>query len=359
MSEYTHPTESELREQFISDFSAELEVDPASIPAKSFEQAMANAEAGALMSTLDYVQYVLDNGLPDSAKAEYRLRWAAIYNVPFLDATAASGSATATGGAPATSLPQGAELQRSDGAVYTTTSAAAVDDFGRITVDVLASEAGADGNCLSGVSLTLSEGYEGLPSSFTVTSAEITGGYEAETADAHTERILFRIQNPPSCGTKADYKRWARAASPGVGSAYVYPLHYGKFSVGVFIAGKDATDPVPDADLVATVQAYIDEQASGLALVTVQPVTEKAVDVALSVTPDTAVVRAAVEQEMAAWMYRAGKTDDDEATYLYRHDLSAAIAAARGVITFTLTLPVTHIVVGPSEYPVLGTVTWE
>ena len=129
--------------------------------------------------------------------------------------------------------------------------------------------------------------------------------------------------------------------------------------MAVFIAGTDALDPVPDADLVETVQAYIALQASGLALVTVLPVVEKAVDVTLSVTPNTSVVKAAVEQEIAAWLYRAGKSDDDESTTLYLHDLSAAIAAARGVITFTLGSPTGHIVVGPSEYPVLGTVTWE
>ena len=178
------------------------------------------------------------------------------------------------------------------------------------------------------------------------------------TPKAHTSRILFRIQNPPGPGNKADFKRWAREASPGVGDAYVYPLYNGAFSVAVFITTKDPTAPVPNATLVQAVQANLNIIASGLAIVTVQAVTAKTVNLSLSITPDTSVVRSAVEQEFKAWLYRAGKNDDELNTTLYLHDLSAAISAARGLTTFSMADPAADINIAPAEYPVPGIITW-
>ena len=91
MPEYTAPTELELREQALADYAAALKIDVSSIPSKSFEQGQANADAGVHMRVLDYIIYVLENGLPDSAIDVFRLRWGGIYNVPYLEATAASG----------------------------------------------------------------------------------------------------------------------------------------------------------------------------------------------------------------------------------------------------------------------------
>lgn len=358
-SEYKSPTEIELREQALADYAATLKVDVETIPAKSFEQAQANADAGAHKRVLEYNQYVLDNGLPDSAIDEFRLRWAGIFNVPYLEATAAVGAASSIGGTPAASLPQGAEFQRSDGVLFTTTASAVVDESGNITVNLRAQEAGPEANTAEGLALSLVGNYAGIPASFTTIGSDgIAGGYAAETPEEHTARILFRIQNPPGPGNKSDYKRWAREASPGVGDAYVYPLYNGAFSVAVFITTKDATNPVPNDTLVQTVQDHINTIASGLALVTVSAVTAKSIPLSLSVTPNTSVVRSAVEQEFKAWLYRAGKSDVSLNTTLYLHDLSAAVTAARGLVTFTLSAPSADINIVPAEYPVPGTITW-
>ncbi|MBI4800443.1 MAG: baseplate J/gp47 family protein, partial [Desulfarculus sp.] len=90
-------------------------------------------------------------------------------------------------------------------------------------------------------------------------SAGLTGGADQEADAALLARLLYRIQTPPQGGAGSDYIRWALEV-PGVTRAYVYPRRLGAGSVGLTVLMDDAAyGPIPSAEDVARVQAYIDE----------------------------------------------------------------------------------------------------
>jgi uncharacterized phage protein gp47/JayE len=79
-----------------------------------------------------------------------------------------------------------------------------------------------------------------------------------ETDAALRARVLDDIRHPPAGGNKYDYPRWAKEASTDVQGAWCVPLGQGPGTVDVVITAKAATgSEIPDADLLATVRAYI------------------------------------------------------------------------------------------------------
>lgn len=71
--------------------------------------------------------------------------------------------------------------------------------------------------------------------------------------------VLEDIRRPPAGGNKYDYVRWAKQSSPDVSAAWYVPMGQGPGTVDVIIlADVTATgSEIPDADLLATVRAYI------------------------------------------------------------------------------------------------------
>lgn len=78
------------------------------------------------------------------------------------------------------------------------------------------------------------------------------------------------------------------------------------------------------------------------------------VDIVLTVTPDTAAVRAAVEAKLAETI----RAEAAPGQTLLRTHLSAAISAAAGEIDHVLTQPAANVAMASGELAVLGTITW-
>lgn len=157
-----------------------------------------------------------------------------------------------------------------------------------VSVAVTALNGGTAGNVGSGTVTRLVSPLTGI-TAITNTNAMAGGTNLENDADLKTRFKLF-VSNPPGAGNIADYKRWAKEASPLVGSADVLPLWNGNGTVKVFIL--DNNNNPAGAGLVATVQAYIDPAPAGTgtgkapigATVTVVAPTVATIDVTVTLT---------------------------------------------------------------------------
>ena len=81
------------------------------------------------------------------------------------------------------------------------------------------------------------------------------GGYEAESKESIIERYYTKLRKPVSSGNKYHYEQWALECT-GVGKVKVKPLWNGENTVKIIIA--DSNNEIASAELIETVQSYID-----------------------------------------------------------------------------------------------------
>ncbi len=243
-----------------------------------------------------YQAYLAAQLMPDTA-TDWLGRHGAIWGVAQDPATAASGSAIATGTV-GTAIPIGVTMTAPSGAAYATTAAAAVGSNGSVDVPVAATVAGSAGNMPAGTVLTITSPVTGLsPQTLTVDANGITGGLDLESTTDWQARILKRIRTPPMGGSSADYEEWAQAALPGVEYVSVLANWGGLGNVGVAVA---MTGPaVPSGAEITTIQDYIDLVAPVTAVVSVLAASLNPVNVTLHLMPDSTALRASIEAALA------------------------------------------------------------
>jgi len=168
------------------------------------------------------------------------------------------------------------------------------------------------------------------------TVVNLDGGTDAETDAELRMRVLERIQAPPMGGDKEDYVNWTLRV-PGVTRAWSFPLEMGIGTVTVRFMMDDlraGQEGFPNADDVATVQAYLD---------TVRPVAVKdffvvapirqPIDFYISkLNPDDSTVKGGIEvsiQQMLKEQAAPGQT-------IFKAWKSDAVLSAPGVISFDL-----------------------
>lgn len=345
------PTLPALVARAEADLSGRL-LDGAQPLSRSVVGVLARVVAGVAHLQYGYLEWLRGQPFVDSAEAEYLDRHADVWGVPRKAAVAAAGPVSLTGLDGAV-IPAGTELMRVDGALYLTTAEAVISG-GVAMANVTASEAGTAGDSPAGVSLTLTSPVTGVQSAATVQSTGLAGGADQETDAALRVRILARIQQPPQGGSKSDYEAWALAVT-GVTRAWVYPRHMGADTVGVAIVADDAVGgPLPSTELVAAAQEHIETLRPVTAEVFVFAPEALAVDIALTITPDTAAVRAAVQAELADLFAR-------EATpggVIYLSHIREAVSVAAGEADHVITAPAANVVATGLRFPVLGAVTF-
>jgi uncharacterized phage protein gp47/JayE len=141
----------------------------------------------------------------------------------------------------------------------------------------------------------------------------------------------------------------------GTTRAWEYPNVDGLGTVAVrFVQDDDPVSILPSAGEVATMQTYIDGKAPVTADVTVYAPTQKTLNMTISITPDTAAVRAAVEAELEDLILREG----DPGATLLLSQLNEAVSIAAGETDHTITVPAANVTHAVGEMPKLGTITW-
>jgi len=222
---------------------------------------MADAMAGLAHLTLRYIDWLSRQLLPDTAETEWLDRHGNIWltnadgSTGRKQATYAFGTVTFTG-IPDTVVPKATQLT-GNGIGYETTEEMFIgSDGGPTECSVRALDPGLAGN--APLRMAFDTPIAGVDGQATVVNLD--GGTDAETDAELRMRVLERIQAPPMGGDKEDYVNWTLRV-PGVTRAWSFPLEMGigtctvRFMMDDLRAGQEG---FPNADDVATVQAYLD-----------------------------------------------------------------------------------------------------
>ncbi|MDH4319865.1 MAG: baseplate J/gp47 family protein [Desulfobulbaceae bacterium] len=355
---FNRPTLAEILARVKGDIETRME--GASALRRTVLGVIAKVIAGAAHILHGHLDYLSRQLMPDTAELSYLERWCAIWKVPRKAASSATGQVSFTG-TDNSVIPAETLLQRADGVEYTTDAEVTISG-GTATADVTATtdNAGADGNCDAGTSLTIVSPLAGVSSTGTVAAGGLTGGADQESDDALRERLLDRIQQPPQGGSKADYKAWALEVA-GVTRAWVFPQWLGDGTVGISFVCDDASPIIPDAAMVTTVQDYIDEvRPVAAAGAEVFAPTGVALNFTIALTPDTTTVRTAVETELTDLLQREAEVDDGagSGTILLTH-IAEAISIAAGETDHSLVSPAADVTLTAGQISTMGTITWQ
>jgi uncharacterized phage protein gp47/JayE len=311
----------------------------------------AKAVAGAAHMLHGHLEFLSRQVFPDTSDREFLVRQAALFGLSLNAASFATGDVTFTG-TNDTAIDEGTVVVRADGQRYATTALVTIA-AGTATVAVTAALAGVDGSCDAGTALALEAVIAGVDSALVVAAGGLTGGSDEETLDSLRERFLARLRQPPHGGSAADYVVWAREVA-GVTRAWCYPLEGGAGTVTVRFVRDDDASLIPDAGEVAAVQAHIDAVRPVTAAVTVVAPTAAPIAFTISIVPDTAANRAAVQAELADLLLH----DASPGATIRRSRLEVAIGTADGIVDFTLTTPAADVTHTANQIATLGTITW-
>ena len=296
------------------DIRSSLPGADASVP-NSVLRVMSDAQSALCHLTLQYIDWLALQLIPDTAETEWLDRHADIWLVNADGSTGrkmttfAVGAATFTGTQgvviPASTLLEASAPGFSTTQLgYETTEDIILLGLEPTPAKIRALDGGVIGNLPPGTGLSLSPPiYNADPTALVVT---LNGGTELETDEYLRIRVLERIRQPPQGGAAHDYVRWAKAVG-GVTRAWCTPNEMGigtvttrfmmdvlRKDVGGFPMGSD----------IAIVSAYMD---------TVRPVAVKdcfvvapipyPVDVHVKdLVPDTPSNRASILQSLKDMM---------------------------------------------------------
>ena len=351
---YVLPTRAEILEDVKADFRAELGLDPVR---RSVEYALSRVQTGQSKGQYGFLKWILRQAMVLDADPEFIFRWAWIFTGTAQKAATPWQGVVRFTGVDTTLVPQGREITREDGKLYTTDEDGTVGDpdTGQVDIACTASEAGEASNCDDLQPLTLVTPLADVDDACTVQSTSIDGTDVEESEDALT-RLIAHVHTPARGGGEGDYVKWAREVS-GVTRAWEFANLYGPNTVGVaFVRDDDGTGSaiLPDAGEIADVQAHLTEKAPITVTVTVITLTALDVPVTLSdLVPNTAAVLAAIETALADFFLR--EMAPGVTVQLSR--FSAAISGATDEESHTLVAPGAAVTSTTAQMPILGAVT--
>jgi len=318
---------------------------------RSDQQVLARVHGGTAYGLYGYLGWQSRQILPDTCDEEVLARWAAMRGVIRTPATSAVGAATLRA-APGAQLDAGALLQAADGRQYATVAAIVFNQASQ-AVEVRAVVPGALGNAAPGTPLSLVSPTVGVLDQAVVAAGGLTAGTDEETVDAWRARVIRSMQRIPHGGDADDYEDWAMEVA-GVTRAWTRANYLGPGTVGLFFMRDNDPNPIPSADAIAAVQAYLGAKRPITAELYVLAPTPLPVAYRLKVEPDSAVLRARVEQSLRALHLREA---DLGARFVWTH-IGQAISETEGEADHRLELPAADVVPAPNELPVFGGIEW-
>jgi uncharacterized phage protein gp47/JayE len=279
---WTTPQLREVRSMIRDAVAASLPGADANVP-NSVLRVMSDNQGGLCHLTLQYIDWLALQLLPDTAETEWLDRHGQIWLVNADGskgrklATLAAGAADFQGVIDGTVIPAGTQLQSGVAMPVDYESLNNVVSFetmqdittsvsGPVTGNIRALDPGSFGNLAAGTSLSFSS--PGVPGvSLVAIVDQLEGGTDDETDDELRARVLLRIQQPPMGGDLEDYVQWA-LQYPGVTRAWAASeMGIGTITVRFLMDDLRAdNDGWPYQNDVNDVQAYIDS---------VRPVTVK------------------------------------------------------------------------------------
>jgi len=358
------PSLSEVRSLVRDAIRGSLPGADASVP-NSVLRVMSDAQGALCFLTLEYIDWLALQLMPDTAETEWLDRHGSIWLVNADGSTGRKVATLATGtvditGTAGSVLPTGAILNSgaplTPGNVpivqYETTAPTTINANTPTPCPIRAITPGTIGNQPAGTTLSIQQAPFGIDSVATV--VELDNGVDTETDDELRARILKRIREPPMGGDESDYEQWALAI-PGVTRAWAVGQEMGIGTVTVRFMMDDLradNNGIPLPQDVDTVAAYVNQM---------RPVTVKdcwvlaplaqPIDFAIvNLNPDTPAIRGAIEasiQDMLFHMAAPGQT-------IYAAWKYSAVMAAPGVISFDMTTRDDDVMPDAGHIAVLG-----
>lgn len=347
MTEYVRPSYIDLNDRIGADLAA--------MPAV-LRLPLAAAWARASHSQHGYLEWIDAQCSPLTCELERLYDWAALYGVDRLLATAAYGSALATGTA-GTQVLAGTLLRGQNGQDYAVL-AAVVLGAGATPVAVRCATVGGAGNLIAGQTLMLVDPVPGMTTALTADVAGITGGAEDELVDDWRVRVADEWavigRRGGRSGKPEDYRFWAKAAHPSV-TAAVLSLH--TVGVGTVVVRPicDALpDRLPSAAVLAAVAAKLADIAPATADWRVGAPIVRRVGVSIQLLPgvDSEASRAAIQAALQALVM----AESSETSVLTVGEFDEAIATVTS--QYTRLAPTANLAVSANEVFVLDPVVW-
>lgn len=354
---FARPTLAELITRTTADLVSRLQLE-SEVMRRAFVRTVSRVWSGAVHALYGHLDWSSRQHLVSTCDAEFLDAHGAEYELSRLPATYASGEAIFSG-ADGAIVPAGTRVQRADGVEYLVQADAAIDAGGTVAVAVDAVDAGADGNSGPGTALTLTSS---IPAVFAAAAAPdgITGGNDVESDARFRARVLERKRAAPQGGALVDYEIWAKEVA-GVTRVWVRPQWMGAGTVGVLFVADDAgtgygEDIIPDAGLVADVQAYLTDPARAPVCAEIYAVAPVPLTITMTIalSPNTAAVQAAVTAELIDLFRRAG----EPGSTIPLSQIREAISIAPGETYHEMIAPVDDVVAPANQIPVLGDLTF-
>ena len=312
---------------------------------------IAKALSGAVDGLYGKIDRVAKDIIYTTASQKALIRWAGIWELQLKAPTPAKAIVSFTGGDG--TLPEGSILARKDGVQYELQLDVTLAD-GTGLGEVVCLSAGAMTTLADGAVLTLMQPAPGFSTSATVTSFNLTPGADMEKPAELLVRLVDRIQETPQGGAGLDYERWALSVA-AVTRAWTIPGWNGPGTVGVLFMCDDRDDPIPLAGDVANVQAAIDAERPVAATSYAVAPTPAPLDFAITLDPTSEALETAVQAQLANLV--ATECTPTGHTFPLTH-IWAAVQAAIGAGTFTMTSPTEPMTTPAGTITTMGTITW-
>lgn len=342
---FERPTLNAIIERIQADLESRLKVPQLR---RSNANIYGRVLAGVSHALHGYIEYIARQMFFDTADGVFLDRHASIFGLLRKPATKAHGEVKFSFTGEPVNVEVGTVLQTDDGIQFVTTGPA---KDGAAPVQAIL--AGANGNVLKGDELTLTAPVAGVLSK--VECLGIAGGADKESDDRLRGRLLNRVRETPSGGTKADYERWSLECA-GVTRAWVYPKEAGAGTVVIRFVADDMKDILPTQEHINQVQRYIDSVRPVTAVVTVKAPTIKKIDFKITdLDPDDEQTKANVKAALVELLKRESYPGGKILISHVRHAISSAV----GENDHKLVAPVADIESKAGELLAVGEVTWQ
>jgi uncharacterized phage protein gp47/JayE len=325
---------------------------------------MSDAQGALCHLTLQYIDWLALQLLPDTAETEWLDRHGKIWLVNADGSTGRKVATFSAGTVEFTGMfgivvpiatPLSATIPGTNNSVsvgFETTEQITIGNA-PTACTVRALDAGAVGNLPTGTALGVV--IDGVDS---CTVVNITGGVDTENDENLRARVLTRIQQPPQGGAAHDYLNWALAV-PGVTRAWVAPNEMGIGTVTVRVMMDELRadeDGFPRATDLAAVQLYMDKMRPVAVkdMFVLAPLRQPVDVYVKALMPDTPGIRAACEQSIRDMLYdRAAPGQTIYSAWKYY-----ALMDTAGVDSFILTNSLDDVMPSPGHMAVLGDISF-
>ncbi len=244
------------------------------------------------MATVDLHAH-LDNAwrdaMPDTARGEEQVRWAAAFGLTKRGATAASGeNAGRIQGTNGSSWTTSHVLVHKSGLTFRASAGGTLGAPGFALVGIVGIDTGPATRLVAGDTLTWETTPSGLEDEVELVADLDSGGELVEDEGVLSDRILNRIAEKARGGTANDWEQWVLEADDEIATAHIYPNRNGLGSVDVAgLKAGSGTTRLLDAGERTALLAAMNLVRPVTAAVRVIEVTSQAQNVDVIVTPES------------------------------------------------------------------------